>query len=185
MFRDSKAPQTLMNLQDLIRDVADFPQPGILFRDITPLLQDPLGLQATITQMAQALSSVEFDLVVGIESRGFIFGVPLAHHLQLGFIPVRKPGKLPPPVLSHRYSLEYGSDTLEIRQHLFTQAQRVVIVDDLIATGGTAAAAAKLVEQAGGQVQAFAFVVELAGLKGRQHLPAGIPVKSLITYDDS
>lgn len=173
-----------MNLQDLIREVPDFPKPGILFRDITPLLQDATGLQATIAQMSMALSQIDFDLVVGIESRGFIFGVPLAHHLKLGFIPVRKPGKLPPPVLSHSYSLEYGSDTLEMRDQVFSAANRVVIVDDLIATGGTAAATASLVQRAGGQVQAFAFVVELEGLGGRHHLPAGIPVISLIPYQD-
>ncbi len=172
-----------MDLRSLIRDVPDFPKQGILFRDITPLLQDPEGLKAAVHQLAQCVASERIDYVVGIESRGFIFGVPLAFHLEVGFIPVRKPNKLPPPVYSESYSLEYGTDSLEIREHIFKPGERVLIVDDLIATGGTAAATINLVQKAGAEVVGIGFLIELTFLKGRNHLPPGIPVHTLIAYD--
>jgi adenine phosphoribosyltransferase len=173
----------LLDFYTLIRSVPDFPQPGILFYDITPLLQHPVGLPAVIKQLGDPFVQEQVDYVVGIESRGFMFGTPLACSLGSGFIPVRKPGKLPPPVLNASYSLEYGSDQLEIRQDIFRPGDRVLIVDDVIATGGTARATAELVQQAGGEVCGFAFVIELTFLNGRKHLPEGIPVHSLLTYE--
>ncbi len=172
-----------MDLRSRIRTVPDFPKEGILFRDVTPLLQDPLCLKEVITQLAHHFSDDRVDHVVGIESRGFIFGTPLAYHLGAGFVPVRKPGKLPPAVLSQSYSLEYGEDRLEIRDQIFRPGERVIIVDDLIATGGTAQAAGELVQQAGGELCGYAFVIELAGLQGRLRLPKDIPVHVLISYD--
>ncbi len=172
-----------MDLRSLIRTVPNFPKEGIMFRDITPLLQDPVGLKLSIEQLAHCLADEKVTFITGIESRGFIFGVPLSHHLGVGFVPVRKPGKLPPPVIKQSYSLEYGTDSLEIRDQSFNPGDRVVIVDDLLATGGTASATAELVRQAGGEVIAFTFVIELAFLKGRKALPTDVPVYSLIAYE--
>lgn len=170
-----------MDLYSLIREIPDFPKPGILFRDITTLLKNPAGMQYAIDQMAEKCADFAPDYVAGIESRGFIFGTPLSCRMGLGFVPVRKSGKLPAAVYSIEYDLEYGSDRLEIHQDALHPGSRVLIVDDLIATGGTAAATAKLVEQAGCQVAGFAFIIELAELGGRHHLP-DVPLVALLTY---
>jgi adenine phosphoribosyltransferase len=170
-----------MDLKSLIREVPDFPKPGILFRDITTLLQNPQGLRYTIDQLAHAFSDHQIDYVAGIESRGFIFGAPLADRLGAGFVPIRKAGKLCAAVHSAEYALEYGTDRVEIHQDAISQGGRVIIVDDLIATGGTAAAAAQLVILAGGELVSFAFIIELADLGGRSKLP-NVPIKTLVEY---
>lgn len=170
------------DLATLIRAIPDFPQPGILFRDITPLLADPRGLTAVTDHFATACDALAPDLILGIESRGFIFGTPLAARLGVGFIPARKPGKLPAATYSAEYALEYGTDRLELHQDAIAPGQRVMIIDDLIATGGTAAAVAQLVTQAGGILAGFGFVIELTGLGGRANLP-DVPIVSLLSYD--
>jgi adenine phosphoribosyltransferase len=170
-----------MDLKSLIRDIPDFPKPGILFRDITTLLHHPDGLKHTVDLLAEKFSEQSIDYVVGIESRGFIFGTPLAYALGAGFIPVRKPGKLPSAVYSVEYSLEYGTDTLEVHQDALKRSSRLLIVDDLIATGGTAAATANLVTQAGCELVGFGFIVELTELQGRAKLP-DVPIVSLVSY---
>ena len=170
-----------MDLRSIIRDVPDFPHQGILFRDITPVLHDPTALRASIQQMAEKLDGVEFDLVAGPESRGFIFGVPLAYELNKGFIPVRKAGKLPYKTVARSYDLEYGSATVEIHADAVKPGQRVVIVDDLLATGGTCRALCELIESQGGVVSGIVFLIELAALGGREKL-AGYPVQSILTY---
>jgi adenine phosphoribosyltransferase len=170
-----------MDLKSLIRDVPDFPKPGILFRDITTLLQNEQGLRYTIDQLAHAFTDQQIDYVAGIESRGFIFGAPLAYRLGAGFIPIRKAGKLCAAVHSAEYALEYGTDRVEIHQDAISKGGRVIIVDDLIATGGTAAAAAQLVTLAGGDLVSFAFIIELADLGGRSKLP-NVPIKTLVEY---
>lgn len=170
-----------MDLKTLIRNIPDFPRPGIMFRDITPLLKDPLGLEYVIDQMAELFAEHEIDYVVGIESRGFMFATPLVAKLGAGFVPVRKPGKLPADVHTVEYQLEYGSDALEIHQDAMQPGSRVLVVDDLIATGGTAAATAKLIEHAACELVGFAFVVELMDLNGRANLPAGV-THSLVQY---
>ena len=171
-----------MNLKSLIRDIPDFPKPGILFRDITTLLCDPQGLRYTIDILAEKCGNLEMqvDYVVGMESRGFIFGAPLAYKLASGF-PVRKKGKLPAAVHRIDYQLEYGTDSLEVHQDALTPDSRVLIVDDLIATGGTASATAKLLEKIGCQLVGFGFIVELKDLQGRKHLP-DVPIISLVEY---
>jgi len=170
-----------MDLKSLIRDVPDFPKPGILFRDLTTLLQNQAGLRYVVDQLVEKHRHDGLDYIAGIESRGFIFGAPLAYHLGAGFIPLRKPGKLCRPVYTVEYTLEYGSDRLEMHQDAIQPGQRVLIVDDLIATGGTAAAAAGLMAQADADLQGFAFIVELADLGGRQKLP-DVPITTLVTY---
>jgi adenine phosphoribosyltransferase len=172
-----------MDLKSLIRDIPDFPKPGILFRDITTLLRNPEGLRYTIDTLVQKVKEkgLTADYVVGMESRGFIFGPPLAYQINAGFIPVRKPGKLPAAVHTVEYELEYGMDTLEVHQDAFTRESRVLIVDDLIATGGTAAATAKLLQQIGCELVGFGFIIELRDLNGRQKLP-DVPVVTLIEY---
>ncbi|MBW4461907.1 MAG: adenine phosphoribosyltransferase [Nodosilinea sp. WJT8-NPBG4] len=170
-----------MDLKAHIRDIPDFPKPGILFRDITPLLSDPTALQYTIDLFAEQVAEYRPDYIVGIESRGFIFGMPLAYKLGVGFAPVRKPGKLPAAVHTASYALEYGTDTLELHQDAFPKGNRVLIIDDLIATGGTAAAAAKLVEQTGCTIAGYGFVIELVGLEGRTKLP-DVPITVLLPY---
>lgn len=172
----------LMDLKALITDIPDFPQPGIVFRDITTLLQNPDGLAHTIEVMSGQAAELEPDYIVGIESRGFIFAMPIAHQLRRGFVPVRKSGKLPRAVHRVSYSLEYGEDTLEVHQDAFAPGRKVLIVDDLLATGGTAAAAAEVVQKAGASVVGFSFVIELAGLAGRDKLPTDATVMSLMTY---
>lgn len=151
----------MTDLAPFIRDIPDFPKPGIVFKDITPLLGDGPALQACIIQLKDAVSDLQYDAIVGIESRGFIFGAALAYETGKGFVPVRKPGKLPYEVVSQEYTLEYGTDTIEIHRDALEPGQRVLIVDDLIATGGTAAATCELVEKLGAQVAALAFVVSL------------------------
>lgn len=170
-----------MDLKSLIRDIPDFPKPGIMFRDITTLLRDPQGLSYTIDSLAEKCSGMSVDYVVGMESRGFIFGAPLAYKMGIGFIPVRKPGKLPGAVHFAEYELEYGVDRLEMHKDAMTTGSRVLIVDDLIATGGTAAATANLLEQAGCELVGFAFIIELQALGGRQKLP-DVPIVTLVEY---
>ena len=170
------------DLRRWIRDIPDFPKPGILFRDLTPLMRDPAGWRETVRQLAEITERLKPDLIVGIESRGFIVGTSLATALGLGFVPVRKPGKLPGKIHGVDYDLEYGSDRLEIHADGFEDSPRILIVDDLLATGGTAEACGQLVGLAGGEIVGFAFVVELADLGGRQRLPAGVAVESLVTY---
>lgn len=171
-----------LDLKALIKDIPDFPQPGIVFRDITTLLQDPTGLQHTVMRLSEQSAGLTPDYIAGIESRGFIFGMPVAHQLQKGFVPVRKSGKLPRAVHSVAYSLEYGQDCLEVHQDAFSSDARVLIVDDLLATGGTASAAAQLIQKAGATVAGFIFVIELNDLSGRDNLPPEVPVISLIQY---
>lgn len=167
-------------IERFLRDVPDFPKPGILFKDITPLLQDAEGLQASIDLLEKAVDPSSYDLVCGIESRGFIFGTALARQLQKGFIPIRKPGKLPWKTASESYELEYGSDTIEIHVDAVKDGlNRVLMVDDLLATGGTMEAALKLVRKIGGTPVACAFVIELGFLPGREKL-GDVPVHSLV-----
>ena len=169
-------------LKKYIREVPDFPKPGINFYDITTLLKDAEGLEMTIDAMTEQCRGMLIDTVVGIESRGFIFGAPLAYQLGTGFIPVRKPKKLPHETASVSYELEYGTDSLEIHKDAVGQGHRVLIVDDLLATGGTARAVVDLVESVGGKVAGLLFVVELDFLGGRQKFD-GYDVQSLIHYD--
>ena len=171
-----------MDLKALIKDIPDFPQPGIIFRDITTLLQDPAGLGYTVDQLSAEARVLNPDCIAGIESRGFIFAMPMAYQLEKGFVPIRKAGKLPRDVYSVDYALEYGQDRLEVHRDAFTPGSRVVIVDDLLATGGTAAATAKLIEETGAVLAGFIFVIELNGLSGRANLPSDVPVVSLIEY---
>lgn len=170
-----------LDLQSHIRTIPDFPKPGILFRDINPMLRSPEAVAEVIHQLSLVCESTRPDLIVGIESRGFIVGAPLAHQCGLGFVPVRKPGKLPGDVVGIDYCLEYGSDRLEIQADALAGQPR--ILDDLLATGGTAAAAAQLVRLAGGELVGFAFVIELKSLGGRTVLPQDQPVASLLAYD--
>lgn len=168
-------------LEDYVVTIPDFPQPGIMFRDITSVIQDPDGLRLAVDGLVDALKDVEHDVVVGPESRGFIFGVPVAYLEGKGFVPVRKKGKLPRETISTKYDLEYGQAEIEIHKDAIRPGQKVVIVDDLIATGGSAAAAAKLVEALGGEVVKMVFVMELAGLEGRRRL-GKYDIASLISY---
>ncbi|MFS0520053.1 adenine phosphoribosyltransferase [Nostoc sp. UIC 10607] len=172
-----------MDLKSLIRDIPDFPKPGILFRDITKLLSDPDGLNYTINFLAEKFTAAELnaDYVVGIESRGFIVGAPLAYKLGIGFVPVRKTGKLPSSVYSVDYQLHYGVDRLEIHQDALEPGSRVLIADDLIATGGTVSATVNLVQQLGCKPIGFAFIIELRDLEGRKHLP-NVPILTIIEY---
>jgi len=170
-------------LKALIRTVPDFPKPGILFYDITTLLKDPKGFAALIDALAQYYIDKEIDLVLGIEARGFIFGPALAYRLNAGFVPIRKPRKLPGPTARVTYDLEYGSDTLEIHQDAIEPGQRVVLVDDLLATGGTMEASIKLVQQLGGEIAGLGFAIELDFLKGRERL-RDYDVFSLLHYNE-
>jgi adenine phosphoribosyltransferase len=172
----------LDDLKRFIREVPDFPKPGINFYDITTLLKEPIALRMTVDRFAWLFSARHrVDKVVGIESRGFWFGPSLAYSLNAGFVPVRKPGKLPAPTLTESYDLEYGTDRLEMHADAVSPGERVLIVDDVIATGGTAVAAARMVESAGGSVLGFGFIVELTFLNGRAKLE-GYEVESLIRY---
>lgn len=170
------------DLKKLIREVPDYPKPGILFYDITTLLKDKRGFHALIDRLCDHYKNHSIDVVAGIEARGFIFAPALAYRLGAGFVPVRKPKKLPAKTASISYSLEYGTDTLEIHEDAITKGQKVIVCDDLLATGGTAVATAKLVEKLGGVVDGAAFAVELTFLNGRAKLP-GLDVFSLIQYD--
>ena len=169
-------------LEEYVRSIPDFPEPGIIFRDITSILQDADGLKLAIDSMQKCLDDVEFDVVVGTESRGFIFGVPIAYNLHNPFVPVRKKGKLPCETISQSYDLEYGSATIEMHKDSIKPGQKVVIVDDLIATGGTVEAAIKMVEALGGEVVRVVFLMELAGLKGRERLK-DYSVSSVLRYE--
>ena len=169
-------------MRQLIRNVPDFPKPGIVFRDITTLIADPKALKAIIHAMADPFRDDGIDLVVGIESRGFIFGVAVALQLGVGFAPVRKPGKLPHKTASESYELEYGTDTIEMHVDAVKPGQRVLVVDDLLATGGTMAAACRLVEKLGGEVAGIAVVIDLAFLSGRAKLGQR-KIVSLVDYD--
>ena len=170
-----------MDLNTLIRDVENFPKEGILFKDITPLLQDAKGLQESIDKMAESVQDVDFDIVIGPESRGFIFGVPLAYKLQKGFVPVRKPGKLPYETIGQSYDLEYGSNTIEMHIDAIKPGQKVIIADDLLATGGTTKAIVDLIEKLGGEVVKIVYLIELEGLNGRELLK-GQNIVSLLKY---
>lgn len=170
------------NLKKLIREVPDFPKPGINFYDITTLLMDPTGLEETIDALTESCRGMSIDTVIGVESRGFIFGAPLAYQLGVGFIPVRKPKKLPSETVSVSYDLEYGNDSLEMHKDAVGEGHNVLIVDDLLATGGTARAVVDLVESVGGKVSGLLFVVELTFLNGRSKFD-GYSVTSLISYD--
>lgn len=167
-------------LDDTIRDVPDFPKPGILFKDITPVLADPVLMKATVDHFAKKWAGEKVDVVVGMESRGFIFGAPLAMALNAAFAPARKPGKLPYNKIGVEYSLEYGTNRLEMHTDAVKPGQRVLIIDDLLATGGTAAATVKLVRQLGGNVLGCAFVLELGFLDGRPKID--VPVESILVY---
>lgn len=170
-----------MDYKSFIREVPDFPKPGILFYDITTLLKEPICLRAIIDDLVQQYQGTGISKVVGMESRGFILGSPLAYHLNAGFVPVRKPGKLPADVFEVKYNLEYGSNSLAIHRDAIQEGESVLIVDDLLATGGTAAATIHLIRQLGGEIAGIGFLVELLGLEGRKKLD-GCPVHSLITY---
>lgn len=164
-----------------IRDIADFPKPGVVYKDITPLLADPAALEQTVAALTRSFEGCPVDKVVGIEARGFILAAPVALRLGAGFVPVRKAGKLPWQVLSDTYDLEYGSDTLEIHRDALAPGERVLMVDDVLATGGTASAAVRLVHALGAETVGFACVIELGFLSGREKL-AGVEVVSLVTY---
>jgi adenine phosphoribosyltransferase len=160
-----------MDLKQHIRNVPDFPKPGILFYDITTLLRDPAGFRATVEQLAAPYRDRTIDAVVGIESRGFILGAAVAQELRAGFIPVRKPGKLPAKAIKESYNLEYGKDALEVHVDAIEKGQKILVVDDVLATGGTAAAAAQLVRKLGGDLVGMAFLIELLFLDGKSKLP--------------
>lgn len=172
----------MKRIEDYVISIPDFPEPGIIFRDITGILCDADGLKLSIDKIQEMLEGVEFDAVLGLESRGFIFGMPIAYNLHKAFIPVRKKGKLPRETVSAKYDLEYGTAEIEIHKEDLRPGMKVVIIDDLIATGGTVEAAVKLAESLGAEVVKIAFVMELAGLKGRERL-AGYDVESVITYE--
>ncbi len=173
--------EKIAKIKSLIRNVPDFPKKGILFRDITTLIKDPEGLKLVIDTLFNIYKDEKIDYIAGIESRGFIFGMPLAYKLNCGFIPVRKPNKLPCEVISEEYDLEYGKDKIEIHKDALKKGDRVLIVDDLLATGGTAAAAVKLVSKTA-EVAGIAFVIELSALKGREKLPKNVKIFSLVEY---
>jgi adenine phosphoribosyltransferase len=171
-----------LDLKRFVRDVPDFPKPGILFKDITPLLRDAAALRGSVEQLAARLKGQKVDAIAGIESRGFLFAATLALQLGLGLIPLRKPNKLPHAKVRESYALEYGSDALEMHEDAIRKGDRIALVDDLLATGGTMGAACKLVERCGATVVACLFVIELAALKGRERL-GGRKVESLLIYE--
>lgn len=172
----------MKKVEDYVVSIPDFPEPGIIFRDVTSVIQDAEGLQLAIDEMQKLLDGVEFDVLAGTESRGFIFGMPIAYNMKKPFVLVRKKGKLPRETVEMSYDLEYGSATIEMHKDAIKPGQKVVLVDDLIATGGTIEAAAKLVEQLGGEVVKIIFLMELAGLEGRKKL-AKYDVGSVICYE--
>ena len=172
----------MKKLEDYVVSIPDFPEEGVIFRDVTSILQDADGLHLAIEEIQKLLEDVEFDVVGGTESRGFIFGMPVAYNLHKSFVPVRKAGKLPRETVSMEYELEYGTATVEIHKDAIKPGQKVVLIDDLIATVGTMQAAAKLVEELGGEVVRIVFLMELAGLHGREKLK-DYDVRSVICYD--
>lgn len=180
---DEVKQQIISLLEENIRNIPDFPQKGIQFKDITPLLQNPDTLELTSQVLARPFRHMNIDYVVGLESRGFLFGTNLAQDLHAGFIPIRKPGKLPAETISATYALEYGEDTIEMHTDAFSKGDRILVHDDLIATGGSAKAATELVRELGGEVVGYSFIIELAGLKGRDQLPEDIQKEILISLD--
>ena len=172
----------MKKLEEYVKSIPDFPEKGIIFRDVTSVLQDAEGLHLAIDQMQEKLEGVDFDVVLGPESRGFIFGVPIAYNMHKAFVPVRKKGKLPRATISQTYDLEYGTATIEIHKDAIQPGQKVVIIDDLIATGGTTEAIIKMVEELGGEVVKIVFLMERAGLKGRERL-SGYDIDSAIIYE--
>lgn len=172
----------MKKLEEYVRSIPDFPEEGIIFRDVTSVLQDKDGLRLAIDQMQDIVKDLDFDVVVGPESRGFIFGVPIAYNLNKAFVPVRKKGKLPCETIECEYDLEYGTAIIQMHKDSIKPGQKVVIIDDLIATGGTIEAIIKLIEELGGEVVKIAFLMELEGLKGRDKLK-GYPVESVIKYE--
>lgn len=177
-------PQTQIanEVKDKIRNIQDFPKPGILFRDITTALKDPESLKKMVDFLCETYKEEKIDYVVGLESRGFIFGVPVAYKLNAGFIPIRKSNKLPAKTIKESYSLEYGTDTLEIHEDALKKGDRVLIVDDLLATGGTAAAACNLVTKTGADIVGCTFIIELNDLAGRNKLPKDCRIVSMLEY---
>ena len=172
----------MKKLEEYVRSIPDFPEPGIIFRDVTSILQDADGLQLAIDSIQDLVKDVDADVIVGTESRGFIFGVPVAYNLHKPFVPVRKKGKLPCETISQEYDLEYGSAVVEMQKDSIKPGQRVVLIDDLIATGGTIEAAVKMIEALGGKVVKIVFLMELAGLNGRERLK-DYDVSSVICYE--
>lgn len=172
----------MKKLEDYVRSIPDFPEPGIIFRDVTTVIQDPDGLKLAVDKLQEMVQDIDYDVVVGPESRGFIFGVPVAYNMHKSFVPVRKKGKLPCETIEMEYELEYGTAVIEIHKDAIKPGQRVVIVDDLIATGGTTEAIIKLVEALGGKVVKICFLMELAGLKGRERL-TGYDVDAAVIYE--
>lgn len=170
-----------MDLKEKIRDVPDFPKKGILFRDITTLLKDKKSFSFVVEELFKRYNDKDIDIIAGIESRGFIFGSALAYRINKGFVPIRKPGKLPSTTVSEEYSLEYGTDKIEMHVDAIKEGDRVLLIDDLLATGGTMAAACSLVEKAGGKVTECSFLIELAFLNGRDRLK-GYDIYSMVTY---
>ena len=171
----------MKTIEDYIRTIPDYPEPGIMFRDITTVVQDPDGLKLAIEKMQEDLEGIDFDLIVGAESRGFVFGMPLAYNMHKGFIMVRKKGKLPCETIEQSYDLEYGKAVLEMHKDSIKPGQKVVIVDDLMATGGTMEAIIKMVERLGGEVVHVSFLLELKGLNGRDKLK-GYDISSVVAY---
>ena len=172
----------MKKLEEYVRSIPDFPEPGIIFRDVTSILQDADGLQLAIDSIQELLKDTEVDLIAGTESRGFIFGMPVAYNLHKPFVPVRKKGKLPCETISQEYDLEYGRAEIEMHKDAVKPGQKVVVIDDLIATGGTVEAAVKMIEKLGGEVVKIIFLMELAGLKGRERLK-DYDVESVICYE--
>ena len=172
----------MKKIEEYVRSIPDFPEPGIIFRDVTSVIQDADGLQLAIDSMQDCLKDVDFDVITGLESRGFIFGMPIAYNLHKPFVLVRKAGKLPCETVSRTYDLEYGSATIEMHKDSIKPGQKVVIIDDLIATGGTTEAIIKLVEELGGVVVKVVFLMELKGLKGREKLN-GYDIDAVIQYE--
>lgn len=180
-YKSNLEDRSFMDLKSKIRDIKDFPEKGIIFRDITTLLKDSEAMMYSVDEIIKNLNPDDFDIVIGPESRGFIFGMPVAYNLKKGFVPVRKKGKLPAKVISKDYALEYGTATIEIHEDAIKKGTRVAIIDDLLATGGTAKAIAELIEEMGGVVSSFNFLIELDDLKGRDVL-SGYKVNSIIHY---
>ena len=179
--REEEEKRIMKSIEDYVVSIPDFPEPGIIFRDVTSVIQDAEGLHLAIDLMQEKLEGLDFDIVVGPESRGFIFGVPIAYNLKKPFIPIRKKGKLPRETVSIEYELEYGTATIEMHKDAIKPGQKVVIIDDLIATGGTNEAMIKLIESLGGKVVKTVFLMELAGLHGRDKLQ-GYDIDSVIVY---
>lgn len=176
------ATQTIVDVKSKIRDIKDFPKEGIIFRDITTALKDAETLRVIVDYLCEQFKDEKIDYIAGIESRGFILGMPMAYKMGIGFVPVRKPNKLPAATYSQEYSLEYGTDKIEIHQDAFSQGANVLVVDDLLATGGTAEAACKLVKKAGANLVGTAFLIELTALKGREKLVDSPKNVSMLQY---